>query len=317
MALGDAGEPSLTDWLQRFALVGVAATLSLILVGGLVTSMEAGLAVPDWPTSYEYNMFLFPLSRMVGGVFYEHAHRLFGSLVGLTTLSLAISVFLFDSRRWLRYFGLSLVVVVSIQGIMGGLRVTEQSNGLAMTHGIVGQVFLAMAAGLAVFASRAWIRPPSLPAERAAAVDRAAQMAKALVAALSVQLFLGALLRHTGTGLMLHIFNALVVLGLALAATLGVLSAHGRLTGASSRLALLVGALALLQLVLGFAALVATSVEREPGVPPHLADVVLTTLHQATGASLFAASAALALLACRASCNSLAGASGATRSTSA
>ena len=88
------------NWVNICAIISVVATLLLLVAGGLVTSYDAGLAVVDWPNSFGYNMFLYPLSKMAGGIYYEHAHRLFGTLVGLCTLVLAVQIWLHDKRRW-------------------------------------------------------------------------------------------------------------------------------------------------------------------------------------------------------------------------
>src|SRR6478752_7122020 len=92
-------------WLHRFAVFTAAATLVLICVGGIVTSKGVGLAVPDWPNTFGYNMFLFPISKWVGGVFYEHTHRLLASAVGFLTTILAVWLWLKEDRRWLRWLG--------------------------------------------------------------------------------------------------------------------------------------------------------------------------------------------------------------------
>src|SRR5215467_6941215 len=93
-------------WPHRLAVVLVCATFPLLFVGGLVTSTGAGLAVPDWPTTFGYNMFLYPWSRMVGGIFYEHCHRLIGSVVGFLTILLAATLWYKESRQWLRWLGI-------------------------------------------------------------------------------------------------------------------------------------------------------------------------------------------------------------------
>src|SRR6186997_3299080 len=93
-------------------------------MGGLVTSHGVGLSVPDWPTTYGYNMFFFPFSKWVGGVMYEHTHRLAASLVGLLTVALAVWLHLGESRTWLRRLGWLAVFLVILQGVLGGLRVT-------------------------------------------------------------------------------------------------------------------------------------------------------------------------------------------------
>src|ERR1043165_1879407 len=94
-------------WLHRFAMLTALATVVLIGIGGLVTSHEAGMAVPDWPTSYGYNMFLFPISKWIGGIFYEHTHRLAASAVGVLTTILAVWLWIKEERRWVRWLGVA------------------------------------------------------------------------------------------------------------------------------------------------------------------------------------------------------------------
>src|SRR5205807_4366974 len=107
-------------WLNRFAWLSVVATLLLICSGGMVTSKGVGLAVPDWPTTFGYNMFLFPVSKWIGGVFFEHSHRLIASTVGVLSVILAAWLWYAESRRWVRMLGLAAVGAVILQGILGG-----------------------------------------------------------------------------------------------------------------------------------------------------------------------------------------------------
>src|SRR5262247_4893012 len=93
-------------WPHRLAVVLACATFPLLFIGGLVTSKGAGLAVPDWPTTFGYNMFLYPWSKMVGGIFYEHSHRLIGSVVGFLTILLAVTLWYKESRQWLLWLGI-------------------------------------------------------------------------------------------------------------------------------------------------------------------------------------------------------------------
>src|SRR5215510_11261535 len=109
--------------LHRFALLTACSTAFLIFVGGLVTSNEAGLSVPDWPTTYGWNMFTFPYSKWVGGIFYEHGHRLVASFVGFLTVGLTIWTWMKESRKWLRTLSLVALGAVITQGILGGLTV--------------------------------------------------------------------------------------------------------------------------------------------------------------------------------------------------
>jgi heme a synthase len=137
---------------------GTAAMAALLLigVGGLVTSHEAGLAVPDWPTTYGYNMFTFPVSMWKGGILYEHTHRLFASGVGLCTLVLAGWLWLREERRWLRGLGLLAVAMVTGQGLLGGLRVTERMSQLGIFHAALAHLFLVVLSAITLFTSATW-----------------------------------------------------------------------------------------------------------------------------------------------------------------
>ena len=96
---------SFSPWPHRLAVILACATFPLLFIGGLVTSLGVGLAVPDWPTTFGYNMFLYPWSKMIGGIFYEHSHRLVASCVGLLTIALALTLWLKEPRPWLRWLG--------------------------------------------------------------------------------------------------------------------------------------------------------------------------------------------------------------------
>jgi cytochrome c oxidase assembly protein subunit 15 len=139
-----------------FAVANAVATFFLIGLGGLVTSHEAGMSVPDWPTTYGYNMFLFPVDKWVGGIFYEHSHRLLASLVGFLTTILAVWIWLEEKRKWMHWLGISAFLLVIVQGILGGLRVRWQMDWLGVPHGAVAQTFLVLTCSIALFASRWW-----------------------------------------------------------------------------------------------------------------------------------------------------------------
>ena len=139
-----------------FAVLNAVATFLLIGLGGLVTSHEAGMSVPDWPTTYGYNLFLFPVDKWIGGIFYEHSHRLLASLVGLLTTILAIWLWLRDPRKWLHWLGIAAFLLVVAQGVLGGLRVRWQMDWLGVPHGAVAQTFLVLTCALALFTSRWW-----------------------------------------------------------------------------------------------------------------------------------------------------------------
>src|SRR3989440_6766363 len=114
---------SYNPWLHRVALLTACATFPLIFMGGLVTSHGAGISVPDWPNSYGYNMFLFPPRLWIGGILYEHTHRLMGTVVGMFAIVLALWAWRVESRRWVRWLATSVLLAGIFQGVLGGLRV--------------------------------------------------------------------------------------------------------------------------------------------------------------------------------------------------
>ena len=151
---------SQSRWPHRLAVLLACATFPLIWVGGLVTTYDAGMAVPDWPTTYGYNLFLYPWQTWVFGpwdLFIEHGHRLLGAIVGLLTIALAAALWARDGRHWMRWLGLAAVAGVILQGVLGGLRVRLDARLLAQIHGCVGPAFFALAAALAVCTSRRWL----------------------------------------------------------------------------------------------------------------------------------------------------------------
>ncbi len=298
---GSSNGAAAPDWTALFSKVAVAATFLLVVAGGLVTSHEAGLAVVDWPNTFGSNMFLYPLARMTGGIYYEHAHRLFGALVGLTTISLAVRLWRCDSRSWVKWMSLAAVVAVIVQGILGGLRVTGNltlstsaedmapSIALAVVHGIFGQLFLALMVALAAVTSRWWREAPSAEPRLSAAADRTLQAS--LVGVLLVQLIFGAVQRHVAQGLVIHITLAAVVAMVAVAAgARGWGLYHG--SWPVQRLGQLVMAVMAVQVTLGIAALAVTQGRAVVGHPT-VFEVTIATAHQATGAALLAFSVLL------------------------
>ena len=139
-----------------FAVLTALATFLLVGAGGLVTSHEAGMSVPDWPNSYGYNMFLFPPSKWIGGIFFEHTHRLWATVVGSMTTILAVWLWLKDPRKWMKWLGLAAFLLVIAQGVLGGLRVVLNMDNLGAVHGVVGQTYFALMCAIALFTSRFW-----------------------------------------------------------------------------------------------------------------------------------------------------------------
>ena len=188
--------------LHRVALLTAAATFPLIFMGGLVTSHGAGMSVPDWPDSYGYNMFTFPpsqwLGRQAGGIFYEHSHRLMGSVVGMLSIVLTIWAWATERRRWVKWLATGVLVAVVFQGVLGGLRVVLVDLDLAVVHACFAQAFFCLAALAVVVTSRWWVEGQTV----SASPDRASfRLGAALVVIVYLQLVVGALMRHYGAGL--------------------------------------------------------------------------------------------------------------------
>src|SRR6266516_7275046 len=150
--------PSATSnsWLNRFAWLTCVTTLLLICSGGMVTSKGVGLAVPDWPTTFGYNMFLFPISKWVGGILFEHTHRLMGSLFGFLTIILAVWLWLSEDRQWVRKLGAIALAGVILQGILGGIRVTMMKDEIGIFHACVAQAFLGLLVVIALVTKNFW-----------------------------------------------------------------------------------------------------------------------------------------------------------------
>ncbi|MCA9286311.1 MAG: COX15/CtaA family protein [Phycisphaerales bacterium] len=301
--------PTVRSWPGVFALVAAGTVFLLLITGGLVTGLEAGLAVPDWPNSFGHNMLLYPLSEMKGGVYYEHAHRLYGMLVGLTTITLVYVVWRSDRRRWVKWIAVAALAMVCIQGLMGGLRVTGRltlsaesselapSIALAIVHGVFGQVVFATLALLAAFTSTAWTTGPGPAPSAAAKGDRTTTVI--LVVAIVLQLVLGACYRHLQTtesqpmwALHGHLTVAALVATMALVVGLRAWGTHGE-SPVMRRLGLALVALTGFQIVLGIAALAAVLLRSGPRIPVY--EVVLTSAHQATGALVLATGALCAV----------------------
>ncbi len=320
-AIGSALSPWRTDgnWLSVFCWVVTGLTFFMIVTGGVVTGFEAGLAVPDWPNSYGHNMLLYPLSEMVAdpdsGVFFEHAHRLTGMFVGLASVVLCIVLWMGDSRMWVGLFGVVVLILVIMQGVLGGLRVTgvltlsqaaadlSPSTALAIVHGVLAQFLLACMAVTAAVTSLRWQRGELRLGAGRLSVDR--NLALALLIFLVLQLVLGAGYRHlvTASGakapaathlLLTHITVAVFVVVLGVFVGLRGCSMEGR-----ERIFKWMGITLLsavgLQILLGFGALAAVMLRPEIGTTADVPvwEVLVTSAHQANGAILLMTSALL------------------------
>ena len=296
--------PQAPRWVHRFAVATACATLCLIFIGGLVTSTGSGLAVPDWPLSFGQ---VFP--PMVGGVFYEHGHRMAAALVGMLTVTLAVLLANREPRAWVRRLGWFALSAVVLQGSLGGLTVLWRlPTAVSVMHACLAQVFLCLTVTIAVCTSPRWQVGGPVNVETAAPSLRA--LTRLTVALVLGQLLLGALMRHTGAGLAIpdfplslgrvippfesqgvlihfsHRAGALVV-AIAISWTVArVLSAFGD-EPLLRRPAVALFALLMLQLTLG-----ALTIWTQRAVTP-------MTAHVAVGAAVLATSVILALRATR------------------
>ncbi len=189
------GDRPYSGWLNRFAWLTCVATLLLICSGGMVTSKGVGLAVPDWPTTFGYNMFLFPVSKWVGGILFEHTHRLMGSLVGFLTIILAVWLWLTEDRQWVRNLGVIALGGVIVQGILGGLRVTMMKDEIGIFHACIAQAFLGLLIIIALVTTRFWraLGNERFDVQKFALIRT---LGIAITIAIYVQLGLGATMRH-------------------------------------------------------------------------------------------------------------------------
>jgi cytochrome c oxidase assembly protein subunit 15 len=263
------------------------------MAGGLVTSTGAGLTVPDWPTTFGEHLFLFPWSRMVGGVLVEHSHRLLGAGVGLLTVACGLAVWLEDRRGWLRTLAAAAVGLVGVQGLLGGLRVVLVRDVLALLHGCLAQAFFAVLVALVVetgparSAGTGWER-----GERSG--PGLAWLATIVTLVVYGQIVLGAFTTHEGW-VLTHLGGAVVaVIGIAVLAGSALGVPDPAFTGAGR----LLGILVVVQVALGLGAYLARFTD--VAVPGGQSMVIaLPVLHRAVAAGLLGASVAIAVRAWR------------------
>src|SRR3954468_11209649 len=184
-------------WHHRYAKLVAACTVLLIAAGGMVTSTDSGLSVPDWPTTYGQNMFTFPLSKWVGGIRYEHSHRLIASTVGFLTIILAAWTWRVEPRAWVRTLGFAALGAVVLQGVLGGITVLLfLPPAVSIGHAGLAQIFFCLTVAMALVTSDGW-RSATAPVDDPM-LRRVAALTTALVYA---QIVLGATMRHNDAGL--------------------------------------------------------------------------------------------------------------------
>ncbi|MDE3059294.1 MAG: COX15/CtaA family protein [Bacteroidota bacterium] len=201
--------------LHRYSVILAVCTFGLIFAGGLVTSTGSGLSVPDWPNTYGYFMFAFPIDKMVGGIVYEHTHRLIASVVGMLTVILAIWLGRKEERKWLRVLGYVAVGAVIAQGVLGGLTVLFLLPvSISVGHATLAQTFFAIVCSIALFTSKWWGESPKLKVQNSKSEGsevyrrgvKLVWLSIGTTAVVYIQLILGALMRHTHSGLVVPDF---------------------------------------------------------------------------------------------------------------
>jgi heme a synthase len=194
--------------LHFFAVFTWLWALVVISIGGLVTSKGVGMAVPDWPTTYGYNMFFFPIRLWEGGIFHEHVHRLVASILGMLTLVLAVWIWVSEPRRWLKVLGGVAAVLVVGQGVLGGLRVQLNSYDVlglpgsiffGVFHATTAQVFLCLVGVIAWSTRPGW--SVWLEESQGWKGDRKALWVGVLAGLTLLQLMIAATMRHQHSGL--------------------------------------------------------------------------------------------------------------------
>ena len=293
-----SGQVANVNWTALLAWVTAITTLLMLVAGGIVTGLEAGLAVEGWWFPEGYFLPLFPVSLMQRDVctFVEHAHRLWGLLVGLTTIVLAVHLWTVDRRRWLRWLAVIVVLAVIGQGVLGGSRVTEQNVAMGIAHGVFAQAIFAVLVAIAMVTSRAWVGDREPTARASAGTDRT--LGVILLGVILLQIVAGTLFRHlqplddVPRGALMGLLHGHSFIGSVLVIVM-VLFCGVRAWGMYAqqpiikRLGMALVHTMILQVGLGIGSFVVVLMgagDAEPGI----LEVALTTAHQATGAILLA-----------------------------
>lgn len=267
------------------------ATFCLLVAGALVTSNDAGLSVPDWPTSFGS---LYKMPRMVGGVRFEHSHRMVAESVGLLTIVIAIWTWRSEQRRWMRSLGIAALATVILQGVLGGITVLKfLPPAISSAHAAVAQTFFCIACAIALFTGRNWVEEvPYVDAD----TRRPSLITLSLLSVfvLYVQLILGAMFRHRGMSWWPHVANAAIVAFVLSWTSIRALTQYGSVD-AIRRPAIMLISLLIAQLCLGFAAFLTRVAWGKDAVQPEFPMVVSTVAHVAVGALVLATAVILSI----------------------
>lgn len=274
--------------LHRWSIILACCTLLLVVAGGLVTSRDAGLSVPDWPLSYGKLM-----PPMEGGILYEHGHRMVATTVGFFTIVSLIWIFRVDSRRWMRWLAVAALIAVIAQGVLGGLTVLLLLPWwISTSHACLAQLFFSTTVAIALFTSRWWREGASQIDEDSVYPIRGLSLAAPIF--VLGQLFLGAAARHKALGSIFHISGAPVVTAVILWVSLRILLHYSQNRELRVASVVLIG-VTFTQVFLGIAAYM-TRIAYADAVQPMPLMVTFTVLHVAVGALTMAAATSLAIL---------------------
>jgi cytochrome c oxidase assembly protein subunit 15 len=276
-------------WHHRVAVFIAFLTFVVIVAGALVTSEDAGLSVPDWPTSYGHILRLPP---WVGGIVYEHSHRMMASVTGILTIVIAFWTLFADRRRWMKYLGFAALATIVIQGVLGGITVLNfLPPAVSTAHSAVGQTFFCIAVLIAVFTGRKWVEEaPSPTADNGH--PKVLVLCLYAIAILYLQLVLGGMFRHRGMSWWPHVVNAVAVALILTWTSVRALISFPRVEAIRRPAALLLFTL-MVQLLLGFAAFL-TRVAWV-GTQANNPMVISTVAHTSVGALLLAIASVLTI----------------------
>jgi cytochrome c oxidase assembly protein subunit 15 len=266
-------------------------TFLLIIAGALVTSNDAGLSVPDWPTSFGS---WYKIPKLVGGVKFEHTHRMIAQVAGVLTIILAVWTWRSEKRRWLRVLGFAALGTVIGQGILGGITVLYYlPPAVSSAHAALAQTFFCIAVAMAMFTGRRWVeeQPRVEFDERRPSLFTLTLLS---IFVLYVQLILGAMFRHHGLSWWPHVVNAVVVSFVLAWTAIRALTVYSQVD-AVRRPAVLMLSLVIAQLCLGFTAFLTRVAWGRDAVQPELPMVISTVAHVAVGALLLATTVILAI----------------------
>jgi len=267
------------------------ATFLLIIAGALVTSNDAGLSVPDWPTSFGS---FYKIPRMAGGVRFEHTHRMIAEFIGLLTIVIAIWTWRADRRRWMKYLGIGALGTLIAQGVLGGLTVLFfLPPSISTAHAAVAQTFFCIAVCIALFTGRQWVEEvPRVELDMRRPSLQTLTLLSIFI--LYVQLILGAMFRHHGLGWWPHVANAIVVAFVLSWTAIRALSQYTKIDDVR-RPAITLLSLLIAQLCLGFLAFLTRVAWGNDAVQPELPMVISTVAHVAMGALILATAVVLAI----------------------